>query len=126
MFKLIAAIFLLFAFTTQTFQQAVTVMNYYINTGSFSKNCMNKARPVLKCNGKCQMAKKIREEEKKSENNGELKGANKNENLYAVSYFTKAAFKITEHLHAFSGDYTVSLPEERCTHIFHPPVVPVA
>ena len=34
----------------------------------YAKNCINKARPKLHCNGKCQMMKKMRKRKKKKQN----------------------------------------------------------
>ena len=71
--KNIAAILLLFAFAVQTFNGACIKLGYVINPDAFAKYCVNKARPKLHCNGKCQMMKKIREEEKKEQESLELK-----------------------------------------------------
>ncbi len=59
--------FLFFVFVTQTFRAGIVMVNYYINTEAFAKNCINKAKPKLHCNGKCQMIKKMQEEEKKDQ-----------------------------------------------------------
>lgn len=42
-------------------------MDYYANTAAYAKNCINKSKPVLHCNGKCQMMKQLQEEEKKEQ-----------------------------------------------------------
>lgn len=42
-------------------------MDYYANTVAYAKNCINKTRPALHCNGKCQMMKQLQEEEKKEQ-----------------------------------------------------------
>jgi len=65
--KHLTTIFLLFAFVTQTFRGGFVIVNYYTNTEAFAKNCINKAKPKLHCNGKCQMMKKMQEDEKKDQ-----------------------------------------------------------
>ncbi len=85
--QLTAAIFLL-AFMTSCFCRAAIVLDYYTNTTAFAKNCKNKARPQMHCNGKCQMIKKFKQEEEKDENNPERKIENKNEPLSSQSFFT--------------------------------------
>ncbi len=82
MLKQLAVIFLLTAFAVQTFDKAVVVFNYYSNTAAFAKNCENKARPMLHCNGRCQMMKKLKQEENKDKQNPERRNENKNEVLY--------------------------------------------
>lgn len=76
MFKVGASIILFFALVAQTFKGEMVVINYYTNTSAFAKNCVNKARPKLHCNGKCQMMKKLQEEERREEQAPERKGEN--------------------------------------------------
>jgi hypothetical protein len=68
MIRYLTVLVLLAAFAAQTFNQAVIVLEYYINTTSFAKNCENKARAELHCEGKCQMLKKINEEKQSNPN----------------------------------------------------------
>ncbi len=56
---------MLAAFAAQTFSMCLIVPDYYSNKTAFVKKCENKARPQLLCKGKCQMLKKLKEEEKK-------------------------------------------------------------
>ncbi len=42
-------------------------MDYLLNTAAFAKNCENKARPSIHCNGKCQMMKKLKEHDKREQ-----------------------------------------------------------
>ena len=39
-------------------------MDYYANTAAYAKKCINKAKPAMHCNGKCQMMKQLQQEEK--------------------------------------------------------------
>ncbi len=64
---------LLFA---QTFSKWMVVLEYQLNKEFISKNlCINKAKPILKCKGKCQMMQKLAEEEEQqsSKNTTRLK-----------------------------------------------------
>src|ERR1043165_5604310 len=105
MLKHIAAIFLLFAFAVQTFHQAVVVLDYYTNTASFARDCENKARPTMHCNGKCQMMKKLKEEEKKDQQNPERKAENKNEVTSSQSYFATIHLQKISVQHSFTSYY---------------------
>jgi hypothetical protein len=93
--KLIGAIFLIIAFTVQTFSSGFVVLNYYTNTAAFAKNCENKARPKLHCNGKCQMMKKLKQEEKQDQQNPERKSENKVEVLSSKSFYCSAIAAIS-------------------------------
>ncbi|MGC4100411.1 hypothetical protein [Ferruginibacter sp.] len=87
MFKQFTAIFLLTAFLAQTFTGSLIRLDYYANTAAYAKNCINKARPKLHCNGKCQAMKKMQEEEKKEQDNTERKYAGKTNVLSSKSFF---------------------------------------
>jgi hypothetical protein len=62
---------LLIVFAAQSFGNVWLWVDYKINLEKYAKNCVNKARPMLQCNGKCQLAKKIREEETKKQQDAE-------------------------------------------------------
>jgi hypothetical protein len=67
MIRQITVILLLFAFSVQVFNRTAIVLDYYTNTIAYAKNCVNKARPQMNCKGKCQMTKKLKEEESKEQ-----------------------------------------------------------
>lgn len=67
MFKQLTVLFIMLAFLMQTFNKIFIVTEYYTNTASFAKNCENKSKPQLHCNGKCQMMKKLKQEENKDQ-----------------------------------------------------------
>lgn len=91
MYRQITAIVLLFAFMTQAFNGGLVLVNYYTNTAAFAKNCENKARPKMHCNGKCQVMKKLQQEEKQDQQNAERKSTNKVEVLSSKSFFHSSA-----------------------------------
>lgn len=75
------------AFASQTFSRAFIVVDYLTNSESFAKACENKTKPQLHCKGKCQMMKKIQEEEKKDQNNPERRLENKAEIVLSSKSF---------------------------------------
>jgi hypothetical protein len=96
LFKKITAFVFLLAFAVQTFSKALVVFDYFTNTKTYAKNCENKAKPKLHCNGKCQMMKKLKQEEKKDEQNPERKAENKNEVvLSSKSFYPTLKFTIS-------------------------------
>lgn len=121
MFKRIAAILLLLAFSAQTFSSPFIMLDYYLNTGAYAKNCINKARPKLHCNGKCQAMKKMREEERKEQQNNERGAEYKIQQVLSSKSFycllvipARTSEKIIAHGNS-------SLPADRYSAIFHPP-----
>lgn len=93
MIKFLSAILLLIAFTAQTFNGAFIKLDYYVNPAAFAKKCINKAQPKMHCNGKCQVMKKMQEEEKKEQENRERKWDNKITVLSSKSFFCRLDYK---------------------------------
>lgn len=55
---------------SQTFSKWAVVLEYHLNKEFIAqKLCINKAKPKLNCGGKCQMMKKLAEEEKQDPSN---------------------------------------------------------
>ena len=118
--KKLVAFILLIAFTLQTFGRALVVVDYYTNTAAFAKNCVNKAKPKLHCNGKCQMMKKLKDEEKKQQDQSGRKADVKDEVLSSKSFFTS----IQETIISCNQNYGLTsddIPANEGNGMFHPP-----
>jgi hypothetical protein len=122
MWKQVTAAILLLAFMTSSFCNAVIVLDYYTNTAAFAKNCENKALPKMHCNGKCQMMKKLKQEEKKDQNNPERKAENKNEIVSSKSFFT-AEFLLEQATRHSSARIIVQQPVDRTYPLLRPPAL---
>lgn len=121
MLRYCATILLLIAFTLQTFERTWMVIDYYANTGAFAKNCENKFKPGLHCNGQCVLMKKLKEQESKDEQNPERRPESKSDVIYSHSFFatlSPTGFKVisTSYPPAFEGT-TRCMPRT----FFHPP-----
>ena len=81
---------MLLAFAAQTFRGSIVVLDYYTNSAAFAKNCVNKAKPKMHCNGKCQLMKKMQEEEEENQQLPERKFENKMEVLSSKSFFNNS------------------------------------
>lgn len=113
---------LLLAFLAQSFSKPFIVAGYFANTAAYAKNCENKARPKLHCNGKCQMMKKLKQEENKDKQNPERKSENKNEVLSFKSFFATihiSAIKIKTIYPLSISSKAIDMPRS----FFHPPTV---
>ena len=111
------------AFALQTFSRAFIVVDYVANTAAFAKNCENKAKPKLQCNGKCQMMKKMAKEEKKDQENPDRKAENKSENvLSSKSFFTaESPVNTGTYVVAKYPIYTAAREIKMPRSFFHPP-----
>jgi hypothetical protein len=119
--KKIAALLLLLAFTAQTFSRSIVIFNFYIHQSYIAANqCENRYRPMLHCDGKCQLAKKLKNQEKKEQQNPELKLENKNEVISSRSFFMiDLATPAPCYSHYFN--FYAAKPVDRSFTVFHPP-----
>ena len=119
--KKIIAWILLMAFGTQTFGNNLFLLDYQINKARFAKNCVNKARPQMHCNGQCQLMKKLRQQQKKEEQNPERKLENRTEVLSFSSSFTTDVPENYFYNIPSKTTYNPGNPVHRSFDIFHPP-----
>lgn len=97
------------------------MVDYYLNTSAYSKNCENKAKPILKCKGKCQMSKKLLEAQKKEEKAPEQKGANKIEVIWFHLSTVSFSFENRILTHSYNSYLIKSKLSPHLASIFHPP-----
>lgn len=119
MFKQLVACILLAALSLQTLKRVVIYVDYYTSTALYAKNCENKARPMMHCNGKCQMMKKMREQEKKD---SDIPGRRSigDETISSRSFFTSIHFfapAVKPVYNFFLACRLISMPRS----FFHPP-----
>jgi uncharacterized protein (UPF0305 family) len=120
MFKQIAIIFLLTAFMGQTFNRSLLFMSYYANPAAFAEKCVNKARPMMHCNGKCQVMKKIQEEERKEKEDLGRKAENKTEYWSSKTPAEITAPAAGETTKRFAP-FLIRKPVHKAYTLFHPP-----
>jgi len=95
--------------------------DYAIRMDDYLAFCENKDRPEIQCNGRCQLDKKIQQENHKDQQNPERKSEHKNE------YCTLQSDYFLPDLNTYKMETTVHFPytqgEEckRSTFVFHPP-----
>ncbi|MEI9806468.1 MAG: hypothetical protein WDO16_00585 [Bacteroidota bacterium] len=121
MIKKITALLLLLAFTAQVFSQGISLLHFYINRNYIAANqCENRYRPMLHCNGKCVLAKKMKEQEKNEQRNPERKLQNKHEVNSSRSFFTTI---LTAPLPCYPAYIILSDSNtvDRSSTVFHPP-----
>jgi len=120
MFRPLTASLFLMAFVIQMFSGQLIVLDYYANTTAFAKNCINKARPKMHCNGKCQMMKKLQQQENKDQQTPGHRSENKAQVLSSRSSFCSIQVPIVIEQKIFfyiiAGD-----PVDRTLAVFHPP-----
>ena len=94
--QIIAAVFLI-AFSMQTFSRAVIAINFYANQKEIAQTlCENKDKPQMNCCGKCQLKKRLAENDKAEPKDQERKLDNKADEIYFNSSF--ADYNFSEEL----------------------------
>lgn len=121
MLRYLATIVLLLSIGMQTFRQSMVIAGYYLNSAAYARNCENKAKPQLKCAGKCQMMKQLYEEEQKDQQLPGLKAEHKLSVFTAQTFFTPAHNNISSARQLYTFDYTTGVPCSFAGSIFHPP-----
>lgn len=120
MWKQITAAILLMAFSVNSFCSAFIVFDYYSRTASYSKNCVNKARPTLHCNGKCQMMKRLQQQEKGNRDNSEKKVENKIVVISSRTFFSQLVLFQSNLNYCYAACFQ-SKPIDRSYPLLHPP-----
>lgn len=111
---------LLLAFIGQTFHKAIILISFYSRQEIIALTlCENKAKPQMKCNGTCQLSKKMKQEKQKDESNPERKLENKFE-LVSFSSSIKITSPVKQQPRG-SSFYTATILTVFGDDIFHPP-----
>jgi hypothetical protein len=78
----------------QTFSGYVLKADYFINISSYIEKCINRDKPQLKCNGQCQLAKKMQQADDKDEGSASINAEIFNLVLSSRSYPPQLRFNI--------------------------------
>src|ERR1700733_11717055 len=108
-------------FCIETFGNLFMVAGYYINTPAYAANCINKDNPQMHCNGKCQLQKKLNEENNKDKQNTDRRNDVGIEVLSSKSFF---AFVQAPFKPAITKEYFIKntgTPVDHSFQFFHPP-----
>jgi len=119
--KKVAAFLLLLAFSLQTFSQGLTLLVFYRQQAYIKANlCENRYRPMLHCDGKCILAKKLKAQENREQQNPEMKLSAKNEVLTTSRHST---FTISRPVHyiVYARPVSDNRTADRPASFFHPP-----
>ncbi len=112
-------ILLFLSFAVQTCSIALVFIDYYANKAAYEKICINKMRPMMHCNGKCQMMKKLREQEKKQDQQQESNI--KLEVLSSASYFELPIHAPEQRIKTSFPTQHIGQVVDQSYRIFHPP-----
>jgi len=124
--KFILVPILLALLLTQTFSKWLVVLDYNLNKDFIAKNlCINKARPKMHCNGKCQMMKRLAEEEKQTSegNNNTSSKIRTYDVVFCDDFFKPALSPLVGIKISYNEDQPLSRYNSPIASIFHPPAL---
>lgn len=116
------AFLLLLAFGAMSFSQAVVVADFYANQDSIARTlCENRDKPMMHCNGRCQLCKRLAKQDNQDKDNPERKAENRNEVLFCQE--TRSLLGPTSicFISSLYSAMTSGKPVDRASAIFHPP-----
>ena len=122
LFKRTAAFLLLLCFLAQSFSRWLVVVDYCIDTAAYTKNCVNKDKPMLHCNGKCQLCKKMAQQDNPDKQTPERRAANdKNDPLSCDQNFSELTSLISSSIAANYAEPSPGKTTRMPRSFFHPP-----
>jgi hypothetical protein len=110
---------------TQVFSKWLVVMEYNLNKDFIAKNlCVNRAKPKMHCNGKCQMMKRLAEEEKQNSDENNSSSKTKIQDIVLSDKFFKPALPALLQAKAvYNEEKPLSKYSSPFASIFHPPAL---
>ena len=95
--------------------------DYLVNLEAYKKACVNKSKPMMHCNGKCQMLKKMKKQEGDNETNAPMPKFNQLEVvLSSKSFFPSIQILSITRSSSFYA-YNEDFSSNYLGAIFHPP-----
>lgn len=122
--KFILVPILMLLILIQTFSKWAVVVEYNLNKNYIATNlCINKARPKLHCNGKCQMMKKLAEEEKQDSSKNNSARIKVQELVFNDEMNRSVLPAITYITLSYNEDAPILKHSSPVSSIFHPPAI---
>jgi len=106
----------------QTFSQQILIADYYAHLDKYVLHCENKSRPMMHCNGRCQLNKKLRQQDNTDKQNREGKSDNFKANpLFSKSFFCNSYYSFYKLLDPQYPELVSAKIDRMPKSFFHPP-----
>lgn len=122
MLRIPLVILLILSMLTQSLSRGIIVLSYFTNKQAYERYCINKAKPQLHCDGKCQVAKKIKDEEARDQKDP-LKGSSFSEVVMIDQHHFATVVLIAPGQSSVAKLFPLSIGCTRghARSLFHPP-----
>jgi hypothetical protein len=107
----------------QTFSRSIAMADYMVNLEAYKKACVNKAKPMMHCNGKCQMLKKMKKQEGENGGNAAAPKFNQFEVVLSSKSFFPSLLVISTNNRISFCAYNENATSNYLGTIFQPPGV---
>lgn len=118
--RIFTTIFLISTIFLQTFSSYIIKADFFLNQEFISKNlCVNVDKPMMHCNGKCYLTKKLKEQQKQDQS-----PVSRTEKFDVQPFFVPSSPAITEVVTAVNTHFFIkdeSIVSSFRSSIFHPP-----
>ena len=122
--KILGATIFIFLLTTQILSKWLIVADYTLHKQIIAeKLCENRSRPELKCEGKCQLAKKMASEENQNNESGNSTLKASFSEIIVDHSFLVAQLPVLLANANCNSFFVASIPTNFSSSIFHPPLV---
>jgi hypothetical protein len=126
--KQMITVLLMLIWLCQLSGRYVVMIGFYVNQEYIAKNlCVNRNQPQLHCNGKCHLAKQLREEDRKEHESPWSKTDNRSEIFYARlpdNNILKPAFTTLRINYPLF--FNIGVPVDQPSAVFRPPITGVS
>lgn len=95
--------------------------DYMVNLEAYKKACVNKTKPMMHCNGKCQMLKKMKKQEGENGSNAPVPKFNQFEVVLSSKSFFPSLIMINTNNRVSFRAYNENARSNYLGSIFHPP-----
>jgi len=123
--KYTLVILLFTALIAQSFSRSLVLADYMVNLDTYKKNCENKSKPMLHCNGKCQMLKKMKKQEGDTGSNATAPKFNEVELVLSSKSFFPIVNIVSINNTIIFHVYNSAIPPVFLGSIFQPPSLTV-
>ncbi len=121
LYRRITSLLLILAFLANTFSYYVFYADYYINKSPYIANCVNKDKPWMHCNGKCQLHMQIDKQQNNSDKQVPERKSGNDGPLACNSFFADvpelSGLLIVRCYPEYATGNIISMPQN----FFHPP-----
>lgn len=122
MLRQCTAFLLLLAFAVSTFSRVAIVVDFYANQNYIAQNlCENRDKPMMHCCGRCQLRKRLAQQDAQDKNAPERKVDNKQEVLFHEDLSKLNAEPLYSTVEREYASLSIVSPVDRSLEIFHPP-----